>query len=129
MKLLSRVRLPATPWTVAHQAPLSMGFSRQEYWSGLPRPPPWDLPDPGIEPLSLASPALAGMFLITSATWEAQNYFLQQHKKLSYLRGCSKHLGLSVKISKVPCLRSKNYGRTQTDPDFSECESSNLSVC
>ena len=49
----SRVRLYATPWTVAHQAPLSTGFSRQEYWSGLPCPPPGDLPDPGIEPRSL----------------------------------------------------------------------------
>ena len=47
---LSPVRLFATPWTVAHQAPPSMGFSRQEYWSGLPFPSPWDLPDPGIEP-------------------------------------------------------------------------------
>ena len=47
----------ATPWTAAHQAPLSMGFPRQEYWSGLPFPPPGDLPDPGIEPVSLASPA------------------------------------------------------------------------
>ena len=47
-----------TPWTVAHQAPLSMGFPRQEYWSGLPFPPPGDLPDPGIKPISLASPAL-----------------------------------------------------------------------
>ena len=45
----------ATPWTVAHQAPLSMGYSRQAFWSGLPLPPPEDLPDPGIEPLSLAS--------------------------------------------------------------------------
>ena len=53
-KLLSRVRLFATPWTVAHQAPLSMGFSRQEYWSGLPFPSPGDLPDPGIEPRSPA---------------------------------------------------------------------------
>ena len=49
---LSRVRLFVTPWTVAHQAPLSMGFSRQEYWSGLPWPPPGDLPDPGNEPWS-----------------------------------------------------------------------------
>ena len=55
VKLLSRVRLFATPWTVAYQAPLSMGFSRQEYWSGLPFPSPGDLPDPGIEP---GSPAL-----------------------------------------------------------------------
>ena len=50
MKLLSRVRLFATPWTVANQAPPSTGFSRQEYWSGLPFPSPGDLPDPGIEP-------------------------------------------------------------------------------
>jgi len=50
------------PWTVAHQAPLSSGFSRQEYWSGLPFPPPRDLPDPGIKPASLASPAWAGGF-------------------------------------------------------------------
>ena len=54
MKSLSRVRLFATPWTVAHQAPPSMGFSRQEYWSGLPFPSPGDLPDAGIEPRSPA---------------------------------------------------------------------------
>ena len=61
-----------TPWTVACQAPLSMGFfSRQEYWSGLPCPPPGDLPDPRIEPLSLMSPAWADGFFTTSATWEA----------------------------------------------------------
>ena len=50
VKLLSHVRLFATPWTVAYQAPPSMEFSRQEYWSGLPFPSPGDLPDPGIEP-------------------------------------------------------------------------------
>ena len=50
VKSLSRVRLFATPWTVAYQAPLSMGFSNQEYWSGLSFPSPGDLPDPGIEP-------------------------------------------------------------------------------
>ena len=55
VKSLNRVRLFATPWTVARQAPLSMGFSRQEYWSGLPFPSPGDLPNPGIEP---GSPAL-----------------------------------------------------------------------
>ena len=54
MKLLSRVRLFATPWTVACQAPLSMGFSKQEYWSGLPFPSPGDLPNPGIKPRSPA---------------------------------------------------------------------------
>ena len=63
----------ATLWTVACQASLSMGFSRQEYWSGLPFPPPGDLPDPGIKPIS---PALAGVFFTTSTTWEAPNYCL-----------------------------------------------------
>ena len=55
--------------TIARQVPLSMGFSRQECWSGLPRPPPGDLPDPGIEPVSLQSPKLTGGFVTTSATW------------------------------------------------------------
>ena len=55
----------ATPWTAAHQVPLSMGFSRQEYWSGLPSPSAGDLPHPGINPKSLVSPALAGGFLTT----------------------------------------------------------------
>ena len=59
-----------TLWTAAHQAPLPMGFSRQEYWSGLPCTPPRDLPNPGIESLFLVSPALAGRFCTTSATWE-----------------------------------------------------------
>ena len=54
--------LTLMPWTVAYQAPLSMGFSRQEYWSGLPCPPPGDLPDPGVEP---ESPALAGRVFTT----------------------------------------------------------------
>ena len=62
----------ATPWSVARQTPLSMRFSRQESWSGLPFPSPGDLPNPGIEPASLLSPALAGGFFTTSATWEAQ---------------------------------------------------------
>ena len=54
-----------TPWTVAHQAPLSMKFSRQEYWSGLPFPSLGDLPNPGVEPTSLVSPALVGRFFTT----------------------------------------------------------------
>ena len=62
---LSRVRFFETLWTVAHQAPLSMGFSRQEYWSELPFPSPGDLPHPGIEPKSPASPALAVGFFTT----------------------------------------------------------------
>ena len=63
VQLLSRVRLFATLWTVARQAPLSMGFSRQEYWSGLLFPSPGDLANPGIEP---ASPAWAGGFFTTA---------------------------------------------------------------
>ena len=55
VKSLSRVQLFVTPWTVAYQAPPSMGFSRQEYWSELPLPSPGDLPNPGIEPRSLGS--------------------------------------------------------------------------
>ena len=70
-KSLPSVRLFVTLWTIAHQAPPSTGFSRQEYWSGLPRVPPGDLSDPGTERKSLRSPALAGKFFITSATWEA----------------------------------------------------------
>ena len=73
VKSLSRVRLFAIPWTVARQAPLSMGFSKQEYWSGLSCPPPGDLPHPGIKPTPLVSPALAGRFFSTSATWDSQN--------------------------------------------------------
>ena len=69
----SRVQLCASLWAEAHQAPLSIGVSRQEYLSGLSHPPQKDLPDPGIEPMSLTSPALAGRFFTTSATWEAQN--------------------------------------------------------
>ena len=67
----SRVQLFVTLWTVAHQTPLSMGFSRQEYWSGLLCPPLGDLPDPEIEISSLKSHASAGRFFTTGATWEA----------------------------------------------------------
>ena len=68
-----RVQLFATPWTVALQALLSMGFSRQEYWSGLQCSPPWGLPDPGIKPAPLRSPELAGRFLTASATSVSQS--------------------------------------------------------
>ena len=60
----------ATPWTITHQAPLSLEFFKHEYQSGLPFPVPRDLPDPGITPISLASPTLTGRFFTTSATWE-----------------------------------------------------------
>ena len=72
----SRVQLCMIPWTVACQASVSMGFSRQELWSGLPCPPPGDLPEPGIKLMSLMSPACTGRFFTTSATWEA----IHKHK-------------------------------------------------
>ena len=67
----SHVWLFGTLGTVTHQAPLPMGFSGQEYWSQLPLPPAGDLPDPGIKPESLMSPAFSGSFFTTSTTWEA----------------------------------------------------------
>ena len=66
----SHIQLFATPWTVAHRVPLSMGISRQEYWSGLPCPSSGCLPNLGIESMSLKSPTLVGRFFTTSATWE-----------------------------------------------------------
>ena len=85
MCVLSRVWLFATPWTVAHQAPLSLGFSRQEYWSGLQFLSPRDLPDPGIKPMSLASLALAGSFFTTEPPGKPVYYTLHRLKI-----GCSK---------------------------------------
>ena len=67
--VLSRIWLIATSWPIDRWAPLSMGFPRQEYWSGLPFPVQGDLPNPGIAPMSLASPTLAGGFFTTSAIW------------------------------------------------------------
>ena len=66
----SHDQLFANLWTAACQGLLSMGFSSEEYWSGLPHPPPGDLPNPGIEPASPASPALAGRFFTTNTSWE-----------------------------------------------------------
>ena len=78
MCVLSRARL-YDPMVVAHQALLSMGFSRQEYWSGLPCPPPGDLCNSGIKPVSLTPPVLAGRFFTNSAPGEA---LAQDHSKM-----------------------------------------------
>ena len=101
----SHVRLFVTPWTVAHQAPLSMGFSRQEYWNGLPCPPPEDLPDPGIEPESFMSPALGGRFFTNNATQETTHTFIYLYTRLL--------LWLSGKESACQCRRHK---RLRFDP-------------
>ena len=71
-----------------------MGFSRQEYWSGLPCPPPGDLPNPGIEPTFLMSSALAGGFLTTSATWEA--HMIIFHKYKSIITNKNKFLAVEI---------------------------------
>ena len=75
----------ATPWTVAHQALLSMGFSRPEYWIELAVPLPWDFPTLGMEPITLLSPALAGRFFKHYTTWEA-------------LRQCCLHVVFSCSV-------------------------------
>ena len=87
-----------TPWTVAHQAPLSMGFPRQEYWSGLPFPTPVDLPNSRIKPASLTSPALA---FTTSTSWEALKVLLPPCKEgghvvvrmHTWFKGCREDTG------------------------------------
>ena len=81
--------------TVANQAPLSMGFARQEYWSGLPCPPPGDLPDPGIKPVSLMSPALAGGFFPISTPWEAPS---EVHMRFYYIQVFCDASGLAKKF-------------------------------
>ena len=81
----SHLRLCVTLWTVAHQAPLSMGFSRQEYCSGLPCPRPGDLPDLGIESMLLSTPALSGRFFTTNAICEALDLYLLSLKFFFFL--------------------------------------------
>ena len=82
--MLSRVRLFLTPWTVACQAPLSMEFSRQEYRSGQPFSTPGNLPDPGIEPVSLVSSSLAGGFFTTIHHFSEEKLYQCSNKILSY---------------------------------------------
>ena len=84
VKSLSRVRFFGTPWTVAHQAPPSMGFSRQEYWSELPFPSPGDLPDPGIEP---RSPALQADALTSEPPGKPKGNYKQGEKTAFRLGG------------------------------------------
>ena len=89
LRHFSRVRLFVTPWSVARQASLSMGISRQEYWSGLPFPFPGHLPHSGMKPVSLMAPALAVEFFTTSATWGNGNNpwknILQENNNNYYL--------------------------------------------
>ena len=104
--MLSRfihVQLFATPWTVAHQAALSVGFSRQEFWSGLPCPLPGDLPDPGIDPASLTSPALVGGFFTTSKAPERrQRWPLASQKQSLTKKQIRQHLNLGLSDLQSP---------------------------
>ena len=100
--MLSHVRLFVTPWTVARQTPLPVGFSRQRYWRGVPLPTPGDLFDPGIQPESPASPAMARRFFTTSTTWEGLRILGPSQIK------CLQNGGLSVMGGLVRHLRIKD---------------------
>ena len=88
LSCFSCVQLFSTLWTVARQDPLSMGFSKQEYWSGLPCPPLGDLPDPGIEPLSLASHVLAGGFFTMELSGKPLIIFIRSDQIRSVAQLC-----------------------------------------
>ena len=115
MKSLSRVRLFVTPWTVAYQAPLSMGFSRQEYWSGLPFPSPGDLPDPGIQPEFPALEAdaltseLPGKLTLNSCKnnnnqKKPLNNHIYNWKGILFCPGMYKHIFSSIGMTWGKCL-------------------------
>ena len=91
----SHVRLFVTPWTVACQTLLSMGFSRQEYWNGLPCPPPGDLPNPGIKPVSLTSPTWAGGFFTTGANDKPRQQIKKQNHHFADIGPYSQIYGFS----------------------------------
>ena len=103
IQLCSCVRLFATPWTVAHQGPLSMGFSRQEYWSGLPFSSPGDLPDPGIK---LTSPTLAGRFF----TPELPGKHPRQPKVTGLLSVYPVEAEIETTASSLPLLSAEQVG-------------------
>ena len=134
---LSRLWLSATPWTVACQAPLSMGFSRQEYCSGLPCPPPGDLPDPGIQPASPKPPALAGRVFTTSIAWEAQTHIwrannkaLWKHKQLLDLSRGHVEVFYTTLTAPRQCWSHIQIKSHQNNYKGKECDrSSLLGVC
>ena len=94
----SHVWLLATLWTVAHQAPLSMGFSKKEYWNELPGPPPGDLPYSGIKPVSPMSPAFAGGFFTTSATSAVSAICLRSHLRVRLPSLCFQSVHIKKKL-------------------------------
>ena len=105
----SCIWLCVTLWTVACQVPLSMRFSRQEYWNGLLCPPPGDRPDPGTEPMSLFSPALAGGFFTTSTTWEAPEDTDHSYHTGKAAAALPRSLLIPWISSELPCLLTFLY--------------------
>ena len=118
LSCFSRVRLFVTPWTVAHQAPLSVGFSRQEYWSGLPFPSPGNLPNPESEPASLTSHALARRFFTTSAhcCMYIVSKFNSLLKSYPWLPWCSFLHGWDGWAGWRRTQESRNTGWAESDP-------------
>ena len=114
LSCFSCVQLCATLWTVGHEAPLPMGFSRQEYWSGFPFPPPGDLPDPGIE---LRSPALQADYLPSEPL--GKPFLLQRQESIAEL--CYKENLSSLETREQKCI---NY---QTDSYYSDLNANTLS--
>ena len=107
VKLFSRVRLFATLWTIAHQAPPSMGFSRQEYRSGLPFPSPEDLPDPGIKP---RSPTLQADALTSESPGKPNIYILLSHKNNEILSFTAMWMGLqNIMLSAISQTEKDKY--------------------
>ena len=111
----SGIQLFVTLWTVAHQVPLSMGLYKEEYWAGLSCPPPGDLPNPGIEPASLMSFALAGRYFTTSATWEAHLVYTYTKTCISY----SVFLSGNPTVSFIICTAS-NFKERARFPLFTQ---------
>ena len=115
--VLSHVQLFAVPWTIVHQALLSMEFSRQEYWNGLPFPAPGDLPHPGIEHASLSSLALADIFFITSTIsyHHLKCFFKKQNKRQTWRwNSCSspelpQHLIYFISWNFENCPRKESF--------------------
>ena len=112
LSCFSHVRLWATLWTITHQGPPSIGFSRQEYWSVLPYPPPGDLPDLGIELTSLQSHAVAGRFFTTSATWEAHMHMHYIHMYIciyTFFFTFFSHVSYYIILREFPVLYSRSF--------------------
>ena len=99
-QLLSCVQLFTIPWTVAHQAPLPMGFPRQEYWSGLLLPPPGDLSNPGIKPMSSAPPALAGGYFTTEPPGKPNNHSMVHQTRRDVSNNLFEQTGGTSRITK-----------------------------